>query len=61
MLFTDATLMVVVGIQTMYAALHPHPSFVDGNVISQDPRFSWAGAILSAIGLAILWFGRPWW
>jgi len=61
LLFIDATVMVVIGVLTIYAALNPQLSFVDGNLIPQNPKFSWTGAILSAVGLAILWFGRPWW
>lgn len=60
-LFFIAVMMVLIGIQNMYAALNPTADLVRGALINKDPEISWTGAVLSATGIAILWFGRQWW
>jgi hypothetical protein len=61
LLFISAVLMVLIGIQVMYAALNPPATIIRGSSIAHDPEISWTGAILCASGLGILWFGRQWW
>lgn len=61
MLFFAAILIVLIGIQDIYAALNPASSFVRGVLIRSESEISWTGAIFVATGIVILWFGRQWW